>query len=80
MSRSLLSPNCLARLQNAEVAHVAAFDNFKTVSAMYGTARPADAVYHAAHDAYCEAVDALCAARNHAHEEVHYGRLGLASK
>ena len=41
---------------------------------MYGTARPADAVYHAAHDAYVKAVDACGKARNDAHEEVYYGR------
>ena len=74
MSRSFLSPNCLARLQNAEATLVAAHDNFKAVSSMYGTARPADAVYRAAHDAYCDALDACKKARNDAHEEVYYGR------
>ena len=74
MSRSLLSPNCLARLQNAEATQIAAHDNFKAVSSMYGTARPADAVYHAAHDAYCDALDVCAKARKDAHEEVYYGR------
>ena len=72
MSRSLLSPNCLARLQNAEATLVAAHDNFETVSAMYGTTR------RAAHDAYCDALDACAKARNDAHEEVYYGRSARA--
>ena len=74
MSRSFLSPNCLARLQNAEATQIAAHDNFKAVSSMNGTARPADAVYRAAARAYCDALDACAKARNDAHEEVYYGR------
>ena len=74
MSRSFMSPNCLARLQNAEATQITAHAHFKAVSSMYGTARPADAVYRAAHDAYCDALDALCSARNDAREEVYYGR------
>ena len=74
MSRSFLSPKCLARLQNAEATLVAAHDNFTAVSSMYGTARPADAVHRAAHDAYCDALDACTKARNDAHDEVYYGR------